>query len=668
MIDPDYKFVTDDVSVDTETFYAKDYSVADMGLYAYVHDPRFECYLVTIACKEFRWAGSPKDAPWDKIKGRRWLSHSKGFDHAVLMRCWELGLIPKPEPSEWHCTANMCVFLQMPRNLKSAVKVAFDVEISKDVRDKDMKGVRWHDMSPELKAKVLEYADGDPFWSLRLWEKYSDQWPEKERLLSEMTYSQGEYGVYADAARIDAAIQLMEKVKFEAALKIPWRENFAVLSPKALGEECRKVGIAPPASLAKDDEACAEWEDTYGDKYPWVGAMRDYRRSNALVEKFKTMRERIMPNGRMAYSLLYAGAQHTLRWSGSGGFNVQNLPRDPFYIGKGWKILTSREDLAAAKKDPSILEGSADMRSCIVAAPGKKLVIADFAQIEARVTPWLAGDTETLALAAKGISVYEVHARRAMNWTGGSLKKEDPLKYLLAKGRVLGLGFQCGHEKFIVFSKKMLDKASFDAIFSVEVDSEIERLYIEYRLWLLSKDKKDPLAASQSSRWPAMFKRRPRIEQLNLINSWVQVTDFRKKNPKIVALWKKLDEGLRNSIGGTYEVELPSGDSIRYFNVINEGSGIQARMVRGEFFKFVYGGLITENIVQRTARNVFADAKLRVRDEGIRIVLDTHDEIVAEVDESFDKQILVDLMTVTPSWARGLPLGVEAIESKVYLK
>ena len=661
-----FEFKSETASVDTETFYnKKDYSVGDLGLYGYTHDPRFDCYLVSVASRDFEYVGHPKDMPWEKIAGKEWVSHNKGFDHAVITRMQELGTIPTVAPSRWHCSANLCVYNQLPRDLKGAVLAAFGETISKDVRDKEMNGKHWHEFTPDTQQRVLAYALDDPRWCLALWEKFSPEWPETERLLSELTYRQGSRGFYVDREGVDNDIRLLEKVKFEAVQRIPWRDNYAILSHVGLAEQCRMVGITPPASLAMNDEACAAWEDQYGSTYPWVAAMRDYRRTNALLEKFKTLRERIMPNGRMSYSLYYFGG-HTGRWSGAGGFNMQNMPREAFRFDKNFNIISDPEKLNETKHadtPPEYLLGSVDMRGKFIAAPGKKLLVADYAQIEARITPWLAGDTETLALARKGISVYEGHARKSMGWTGGPLKKEDPKLYLLAKIRVLGLGFGCGHEKFLVIGKQWLPEDVFEAIFLCPVSAENELKYIDYRRRMAERSED----SAAWKRWLTMWKKKSDKERWGLVNSWLQVSSFRATNPKIVALWKKLDQGLKSSIGGTYEVELPSGRVMRYFNVNDTEGSIQARTTRGGHFSYFYGGKVCENIVQATARDVFGDAKLRV-DQEMPVIMDTHDEIISEVDEAFNGQRLVEIMTQPPSWASSLPLGVELTETKVYLK
>lgn len=84
------------------------------------------------------------------------------------------------------------------------------------------------------------------------------------------------------------------------------------------------------------------------------------------------------------------------------------------------------------------------------------------------------------------------------------------------------------------------------------------------------------------------------------------------------------------------------------------------------------GALLVHNCIQATDRDVLAEAVLRVEDEtGLIPVFTAHDEAVYEIPEKGAEEKLLeikDLMTVTPDWAKGLPLEVECFLSKVYKK
>jgi DNA polymerase len=81
----------------------------------------------------------------------------------------------------------------------------------------------------------------------------------------------------------------------------------------------------------------------------------------------------------------------------------------------------------------------------------------------------------------------------------------------------------------------------------------------------------------------------------------------------------------------------------------------------------LYGGLQTENVVQAVARDVMAEAMLRVEKAGYPVVLTVHDEILAEA-ETGSLDHFNELMSVTPEWAPELVVKVEGWEGERYRK
>ena len=117
-------------------------------------------------------------------------------------------------------------------------------------------------------------------------------------------------------------------------------------------------------------------------------------------------------------------------------------------------------------------------------------------------------------------------------------------------------------------------------------------------------------------------------------------------------------------------VELPSGRPLYYW-------GVRTRMVVNDdgeererlgftnglgLFDYTHGGVLTENIVQATARDLLRDAMIKADAMGARIVAHIHDEIVAEGEID-----LLGCMTEGPDWADDLPLGAAGVTSSRYL-
>lgn len=631
-------------ALDTETFYDKECSVATMGVYHYCRHKDFECYLVTVAGDDgTEYCGQPEDLDWSLFSGpgTTWISHNLSFDGHVVDWMREVGQIPAyAKPEAWYCTADMCAWFGLPRSLAGAADQLLGIKPDKSVRDK-MKGRRFGELNAADNLELLHYAIEDARICLKLWQTLEPghalsegkPYPLIEKQLSAYTAEMGWRGLPMDLDGLDQGISHVGDLIWQAEQNIPWAENFPTLSPKALAEECRKVGIEPPKSLAKDSEECAIWENTYGDQYPWVDAMRTYRRCNALKKKMQTMRSRIKADGRMAFNLKFCGAL-TRRWSGDSGVNLQNLPRTEMF--------------------------GVDLRQLIKAPPGRTFAIADLSQIEPRCLSLLAGDTTTLELLRTGMGPYEVHARATMGWTGGKLKSENQAMYSLAKARCLALGYGAGFEKFIMMAGNYVGPDDFDIIFRSPVTPHMES---EFKGYLR--------ALKDQSQWDRFIKL-DAATQVVWINSWHQVVDYRRSNPLVVALWKKFDEGFRRSVGRDFTLELPSGNLLRY-RKLTSICGMTALLMRGGRYirSRVYGGLGVENACQAMARDVFADMWARLLDQGLRVVMSVHDELVVECDEADADRVLalmIHEMSIAPDWVPELPLGAEGSITPTYTK
>lgn len=81
-----------------------------------------------------------------------------------------------------------------------------------------------------------------------------------------------------------------------------------------------------------------------------------------------------------------------------------------------------------------------------------------------------------------------------------------------------------------------------------------------------------------------------------------------------------------------------------------------------------YGGKLTENIVQATARDILGVVMLRAKAADLPIVFHIHDEIVVEAPISRPLADVEDLFSEPIDWCRDLPLKGAGYSTPYYLK
>lgn len=655
------------ISIDFETYYNKKlrYGLVQMIPEQYCSNELFDAYLVSVSDGSHCWAGHPKDFNWESLRGRVLLSHNRRFDNAVYNELVARKLAPAGLPAGWHCTANLTSFLCNRRSLKEAGEFLLGGTVSKEYRGlTDAKN--WpNDYTDTERAQIIAAGIQDANTCWTLWDKFSHRWPEVERRLSNITIDQGMRGVQIDRELLDQYIVQSHEMKANTERVIPWIadaedeewydfDKKVPTSTKCIAEQCRRTNIPCPPVKSDDEEAYEAWEVKYGPTNPWIAAVGAWRSINKLYKTFVTIKERLRADGTLPFSLKYFGA-HTGRWSGDSRVNMQNQRKRPLVCNEHGLLETNnkRVDLAVDEFDetgryPEWVRYVIDFRSIIIPRPGKKMIVSDLSQIEPRVLAWLVGDWDFLKRVSAGDSPYVAHARASMGFTEPKMDKSSDL-YKLAKARILGLGYQCGWEKFITMA---WDLARYDV--TRDDPEEVDEVH--------------PFTGEVS-----------RVSGYGF-NSKRIVKEFREQNPKIVDLWKTLGDSFKSSIGEDFVMHLPSGREMRYRRV-----GASLRMEKdpktgkpvrktiftaetnGKRFPF-YGGKLTENLVQATARDVFGQHVVNMDACGWWNLFTVHDESVLEVDASVTARDVEHEMSKCPEWLPGCPIAAEAKEVTHYLK
>ncbi len=356
----------------------------------------------------------------------------------------------------------------------------------------------------------------------------------------------------------------------------------------------------------------------------WASSVAKFARAAALADE---------EDSRVRGAFVFAGGSATGRAS-SFGLQVHNFPRrcadDPALtreaMVRGHRIVPK-----FGKRVTDVLKGM--LRPALHAAPGKVLVVADWAAIEARVTPWASNSKSgaaKLAIFAKGEDVYKHNAAATFRVPYADVNKDQRQ---IGKVQELACGFAGGVGAF----------ASMGRIYNVI------------------------LTESESKR---------------MVDAW------RRANGWSVPYWSKLEHAycaaMRNpgrefTAGRTTYLfdgqhlwyALPSGRVLCYpfarFNDEGELTYAKASWKPAADAKEwprarLWRGLACENITQAVANDLLRHALRQLDAEGLGVVLHVHDEIVLEVPEADAERAaarLVEIMCQPPAWAKGLPLNAE---------
>lgn len=371
--------------------------------------------------------------------------------------------------------------------------------------------------------------------------------------------------------------------------------------------------------------------------------------SKTSVKKYTAMAETVCGDGRIRGTLRFYGANRTGRWAGQF-LQPQNLPQthiEPLDLArelvKGKRLDSLRCIYGSV---PSVL--SELIRTAIVPDPGHVFVDADFSAIEARVIAWLAGEEWVLDVFRTHGKIYEACAAQMFGVDIDLIVKGRPEYALRQKGKVatLALGYQGGVSALI----------NLGAL----------------KMGIPEEELPDIVA-----RW--------RLANTQIKNLWYTVENAALETVRTgrATTVKHLTFAMESDIDGGqafFVVTLPSGrklyyarpfitanqwgkDSLRYY-------GMNQTTKKWEAVD-TYGGKLTENIVQATARDCLAAAIERLEAAGYPVVFHVHDEVVCEIPETQKAhcvEIVSNFLSLPIPWAPGLPLAAAGWAGEFYTK
>ena len=356
------------------------------------------------------------------------------------------------------------------------------------------------------------------------------------------------------------------------------------------------------------------------------------------TKKYDAIEAAVCADGRVRGLLQFYGANRTGRWAGRL-VQVQNLPRT--YIGylpwarQAVKDLQTEKLRAMYGSVPDTL--SQLIRTSFIAAPGHKLVDADFSSIEARVISWLAGEQWRLEVFRTHGKIYEASASQMFGVPLEHIKKGNPEYALRQRGKVaeLALGYQGSVGALITMGALDMGIPEEDLPDIVTRWRESNKRIVD--LWYAVESAAVSVIQTghQAGVNGILFQR-----EFDLENDLDFLTITLPSRRKLFYARPELGE---NQWGRP---------SITYYGV-NQTTKQWTPLE-------TYGGKLVENIVQATARDCLAAAIENLEAAGFPVVFHVHDECVIDCPEAqADLDEVVKLMTLPIPWATGLPLNAD---------
>jgi DNA polymerase len=293
------------------------------------------------------------------------------------------------------------------------------------------------------------------------------------------------------------------------------------------------------------------------------------------------------------------------------------------------------------------------------------LVVCDLSQIEPRVLAWLADYRDLLQIFASGQDAYAAFGAK-MFGIPGMTKVSHPDLRQSAKSALLGAGYGLGWASFaaqLLTGFLGAPPTRYDRAFAKQlgVTGGMVKDFMAYEPNMVKALEIPHLCTDE--------------ELIVHCVAAKQIIDiYREEAEPVQDFWHMCDDLLVRSLVGGREykhkcltfkkeaIELPNGLHLRYPSLTGKPDEKgRVQWTYGDKHKKLYGGKLTENIVQAVARCVMTDGMLRIQ-KRYPCVLTVHDEVVVSVPANeavaAEKWVL-EQMIKEPKYLPGIPLDAE---------
>ena len=637
-----------------------------VGVHRYAADPRTE-----VLCCAFAVDDQPVKlwTPGDAIPvefreaaaNPNWIvvAHNASFEIAIeeLLLAPRYGW-PMIPVERQRCTLAMAAASALPGRLETLADV-LELSRRKDVgghrlmlamskprkahKDEDPNQVYWFN-DPERLQRLYAYCTNDIETERELYQHLQPLSPTEQAIWS-LDVRINSRGFYLDQALALAAQKLAAAAAPEIDAELAEITGGVVTGVNQIARLqawLREKGCAVESLDRKSVAALLKTELP-----PPVQRVLELRQDGgqAAVKKVAALLDRVGSDGRVRGSFIYHKAS-TGRWAGTGP-QPQNLKRPEIDdVDAAITAVATGDYYHVRSLYPRVLSLLGDLgRSLICAAPGHVLIGADFGAIESRVLAWVAGEE------------WKLEAYRRYDATRNP--RDEP---------------------YCVLAARMLHLPE-----GTTTPSTRERAF----------GKTGDLACGYQGGEKAIEKFAPSL--FNLAEREQIKTEWRAAHPAVCKFWYAVDHAAWTAVqqrgrvmrcgpvafkcyGNFLFLKLPSGRKLSYpfsrpkLLDPQHGAVVFADSSDGQFRECrngdgAYAGLWTENVVSGIARDLLAEAMLRLEAAGYPIVLHVHDEIVCEVPDGFGStEEFTQLMIRKPAWALDLPIAAKAWTGKRYCK
>lgn len=609
------------ITLDFETYYDQDYSLRKLTTAEYIQDDRFKIHMVgikhgdfmtSIYCEEAEIAEALYAIDWDNTQ---LICQNTHFDGFILAEHFSI------YPAVYADTRSMSQALYVGEQSHSLAAIADRLfsDWKKGGELADSKGVET--LTGDLLVSISEYCTNDVELTYAAYKDMVEYMPPAELELINLTarmFCQPQ--LFLDTQRAASSLCDIQDYK-SGIIKKSGLPKTKLSSNPQFAAWIVEQGLTPPKKVSPTTgkETWALGKNDLGfqkliaenPQHQAIWEARLEAKSTIAEKRTERFIKHAEVNGGRMPVPLNYYGAHTGRFSGRDKINFQNLQR------------------------------GSELRKCLIAPEGYQLVVVDSSNIEARMLAWLADQEDLLKIFRDGGDVYCDMASKIYGFPVN--KKDHPTERFVGKTAILGLGYGMSANKF----QMTLSTGAMG----------------------------------------------PRVDMTDT-DAKLVVNTYRESNAKIVALWREMDRAIKEMIEPSFlfkaagllpvsqnRIKLPSGLYLRYprlrYNIspdYNDYGYSRPDIVYGEANR-IYGGKLTENVIQALARIVVCDQMLEIdracQEVGGSVVLTVHDEVVAAVPDAYVEEMFdlaISAMRTPPAWAADLPLDAEGGYAKEYSK